>query len=159
VGGITVTDTIVCPKCNFEINVWVTSRACLLGVAAAMRAGLIETARTRRSLQGWQSKVECLFQYLSGTEFRQRMEGIIEAFVTLQTDLESEKRSMQRLWNKRAKQIGRAMCSTVGLYGDVGGILGPSLPPIPALELTLAAPDSDAISVSAADTAVDESPF
>jgi hypothetical protein len=78
-------------------GVWVTSRACLHGLATALRQGILEVARTHRHLEGRQSKVDLLHQYLSGLEFRQRVEGIVEAFVTLKEDLESEKRSMRRM--------------------------------------------------------------
>ena len=53
----------------------------------------------------------------------------------MKEDLDSEKRSMQRLWAKRQKQLDRAVAHTAGLYGDLGGILGTTLPPIADLEL------------------------
>jgi hypothetical protein len=77
-------------------------------------------------------------------EFRQRVEGIVEAFVTLKEDLESEKRSMRRMWNKREKQLDRAVNNTTAMYGDLGGILGPKLPSIPQLELASISPESGA---------------
>jgi hypothetical protein len=117
-------------------GVWITSRACTVGLAAALRAGLLEVARFRRSLEGQHTKAESLYNYLSSTEFSQRVEGIVEALVTLRNDLDSEKRSMQRLWAKREKQLYRAMAHTAGFYGDLGGILGPSLPQIAQLELS-----------------------
>jgi hypothetical protein len=116
-------------------GVWVTSRACLVGLAAALRAGLVEVARTRKSLEGQQSKIEFLYSYFSGPEFTQRVEGIVEAFIAMKSDLESERRCMRRLWAKREKQLDRAVANTAGLYGDLGGILGAKLPQIPQLEL------------------------
>jgi hypothetical protein len=116
-------------------GVWVTNRACIVGVAAALRLGLIEVARTRRSMEGMQTKMDLLYNYLSGLEFRHKVEGIVEAFMSLREDLDSEKRSMQRIWAKREKQLDRALVNTAGLYGDLGGILGPSLPQIANLEL------------------------
>jgi hypothetical protein len=139
-------------------GIWVTSRHCLIGLAAALRYGLIETARTKRSLDGRKTKVEVLYNYLAGSEFRQRIEGIVEAFITMKGDLESEKRSVQRLWAKREKQLERAAINTAGLYGDLGGILGASLPQIANLELApLAEPDLPALEPVA--LAVDDSPF
>lgn len=116
-------------------GIWVTNRACLVGVAAALRLGLIDVARTRRSMEGMQSKMDLLYNYLSGTEFQQKVEGIVEAFMALREDLDSEKRSLHRIWAKREKQLDRALVNTAGLYGDLGGILGPSLPQIANLEL------------------------
>jgi len=133
-------------------GVWVTSRRCLLGLATAIRAGMLEIGRIRRSAEGRQNKVDILYDYLAGSEFRQRIEGIVEVFLTLKNDLEAEKRSVQRLWAKREKQLERAALNTAGLYGDLGGILGSSLPPIANLELDTipAAPESLAIETVAA---------
>ncbi len=118
-------------------GVWVTNRNCLLGTASALRACLIEVARSLRSAEGRYTKADLVYHYLSGPEFRQRIEGIVEAFLTLQNDLDAEKRSAQRQWAKREKQLERAISQTAGLYGDLGGILGASLPQLPSLELPL----------------------
>ena len=72
---------------------------------------------------------------LSKDEFRQKIEGLVEAFVEMKKDLDSEKRSFCRIWNKREKQIARAMVNTSALYGDLGCIIGPGLTGIPQLEL------------------------
>jgi len=116
-------------------GVWVTNRACMLGLAGALRAGLLEVGRTRRSVVGKQTKVEQLYSYLSSTDFSNRIQGIVEAFVSMRDDLESEKRSMSRIWSKREKQLDRAVNNTSCLYGELGGILGASLPQIEQLEL------------------------
>jgi hypothetical protein len=116
-------------------GIWVTNRACLVGLAAALRVGLVESARARSSLQGKCTKVDLVFQYLAGQDFRQKVEGIVEAFVAMKHDLESEKRSLHRIWIKREKQIDRAVSNTAGLYGELGGIIGASLPKIALLEL------------------------
>ena len=77
--------------------------------------------------------MEFLYTYLSGAEFRHRVSGIVEAFVTLREDLEAEKRSTQRMWAKREKQLDRATMQTAGMYGDLSGIIGASLPAIESL--------------------------
>ncbi len=105
---------------DFVDGVWITSQSCLVGLAAALRAGLMEVARTRRALEGKQTKVELLYNYLSSVEFCRRIEGIVEAFTTMKQDLDSEKRSMQRIWAKREKQLDRAATNNVIIYGDLG---------------------------------------
>jgi hypothetical protein len=133
-------------------GVWITKRECLLGLAVALRSGLLEIARTRRSMQGQQTKMEFLYQFLVGPEFQQRVEGIIEAFATMKEDLDSERRSIHRIWAKREKQLDRAMVNTTGLYGDLASILGTSLPQIGCLELTH-------IPVEAEETVVEKAPW
>ena len=115
-------------------GVWVTCQACALALAAALRAGLIDAATARRAGDGKQTKMELLYTYLSGQEFRHRVEGIVESFVTLKEDLEAEKRAMQRIWAKREKQLERAVANTAGFYGDLSGIIGSTLPTIQQLD-------------------------
>jgi hypothetical protein len=140
-------------------GVWVTNRHCLLGLAVALRFGMIEAGRVKRSVEGQQSKATLLHSYLSSTEFRQRIEGIVEALVRMKEDLDSERRSLHRLWAKREKQLDRAMLSTSGLYGDLGGLLGPSLPQIANFELPAAAMEQAPATLESVGAGAEESPF
>lgn len=122
---------------RYTDGIWVTSSSCAISLASALRAGLIEVAAAKRSLDGRHDKMEVLYTYLSGQEFRHRVEGIVEAFVTLREELEAEKRATQRIWAKREKQLERAVTQTAGMYGDLSGIIGGALPRIERLELPL----------------------
>ena len=78
-----------------------------------------------------------------------RVEGIVEAFVTLREDLEAEKRSTQRVWAKREKQLERAAAQTAGMYGDLSGIIGATLPAIDSLmPAALTGPDDTVATVA-----------
>lgn len=79
--------------------------------------------------------MEALYQYLSGTEFKQKIEGIVDAFAAMQEQLNQERRAMEKHWRKRERQIQRVIKNTVGLYGDMQGIIGGQIPIIAALEL------------------------
>lgn len=80
--------------------------------------------------------MELIYRYLSGPEFRHRVEAIVEGFVTMKGDLDSERRAMERTWAKREKQIQRVIHNTSGMYGNLQGLIGISLSPIPMLELS-----------------------
>jgi hypothetical protein len=130
-------------------GVWVCSWTCVVGLAAALRVGLIEVAKNRLATVGQNEKMELVYGYLASRDFRNRVTGIVEAFVTMHSDLESERRSIQRLWSKREKQIQRAVINTAGLYGDLQGIVGASLPEIDGLTLQhLACDEADGQPVS-----------
>ncbi len=118
-------------------GVWVTSVSCAINLAHALRAGMLEVGAAKRALDGRHDKMEVLYKYLSGQEFRHRVEGIVEAFVTLREELETEKRATQRMWAKREKQLERATSQTAGMYGDLQGIIGATLPAIQHLEFPL----------------------
>lgn len=118
-------------------GVWVTEYSLALGVGTALRINLIQVHATRVSLEGKhdKKKVELLFDYLSGTEFKQRVEAIVEAFATMQDDLSKERQAIEKSWANREKQLKLVIQSVAGMYGDLQGIVGPSLPRIRRLEL------------------------
>lgn len=116
-------------------GVWVVNRDCVLGVAMAIRSGLLQLADIKRAEDGKHDKMSVLYRYLAGHEFKQRVEAIVEAFTTMRSELEQEKTVMNRVWSKREKQIERVMLSTTGMHGDLAGIIGGDLPVIEAVDL------------------------
>ncbi len=117
-------------------GVWVCDWTCAIGLASALRNGILEVGVARAANQDRGSKMEHLYQYLSGTSFRQTIAAIVESFRTLQEDLEGEKRAMQRIWANRRKQLERVITSTAAMYGDLQGIIGSqALPAVQQLEL------------------------
>lgn len=137
-------------------GVWVTDFPSLVGLGTALRAGISQLAHMQGALDGKGEKMELIYKYLSGPEFRHRVEAIVEAFVAMKTDLDSEKRVMERTWAKREKQIQRVIHNTSGMYGDLQGLIGTSLSPIPLLEM--APEQTSAQPVNSVDPA-DEVPF
>ena len=124
-------------------DVWVTHPRALIPVAVALRQMLIEVASARKALEGQQTKMEMVYQYLTGPRFRQRVQAIVEAFSSMQEDLDKEKKAIIKQWAKREEQIDRVMQATVGMYGDLQGIAGKTLQEIEGLELrALNAPTS-----------------
>jgi len=120
---------------EFIDGVWVVHPRAALPVASMLRQSLIEIATVRQASAGQQTKTELIYQYLTGPRFRQRVEAIVEAFSTMQEDLDKEKRAIMRQWAKRDAQIERVMNATVGMYGDLQGIAGKSIQEIEGLEL------------------------
>ncbi|MCB0832478.1 MAG: DUF2130 domain-containing protein [Bacteroidetes bacterium] len=122
-------------------GIWVSDFSTAMGLASVLRAGMIEVSQTRTALIGKNEKMELLYSYLSGPEFRQRIEAVVETFSGMKADLDTEKRAMDRLWQKREKQIERVIQNTTRLYGELEGIMGISLPVVSTLELPLEDPD------------------
>jgi hypothetical protein len=121
----------------FVEGVWVCSWAAAKSLATALRHGLIEVTKARMAIKGQNAKQELVYNYLASSEFQNRIAGIAEAFITMQTDLASEKRAFQKQWSKREKQLERATANTASLYGDLQGIIGASLPTNEGLETLL----------------------
>ena len=122
---------------TFEMvdGIWVTHPRAALPVAAVLRQSLLEIALARQASEGQQTKTELVYQYLTGPRFRQRVEAIVEAFSTMQEDLDKERKAIMKQWAKREAQIERVIGATVGMYGDLQGIAGKSLQEIEGLDL------------------------
>lgn len=118
-------------------GVYVAHPRCALPVAAALRESLIAVNSTRVLQQGQATKAEQIYQYLTGTRFRQRLEAIVERFTEMKEDLDKERKSMIRAWAKREAQLLSVIDSTVGMYGDLQGIAGKAMPGIESLEMPL----------------------
>jgi len=116
-------------------GVWVCDPLSAIPLAAVLREQLIAVSRERSVSIGKNEKMEALYQYLAGIEFKQKIEGIVEAFSSMQDQLNRERRSMERQWKHREKELERVIKNTAGLYGDMQGIIGGQIPAIPALEL------------------------
>jgi hypothetical protein len=116
-------------------GVWVVEPRYAVPIGVVLRQSLVELAATRKAAEGQETKMEMLYQYLTGPRFRQRVQAIVEKFGDMQEDLEKERRSMTRLWAKREEQIHGAIEATAGMYGDLQGIAGKSLHEVDGLEL------------------------
>lgn len=118
-------------------GVWITQPRFAIPLVIALRQSLIEVTNTRQAQEGQETKMELVYQYLTGPKFRHRVEAIVEKFSDMQADLDRERKSMTRLWAKREAQIQGVIESTVGMYGDLQGIAGRALQEIEGLETPL----------------------
>jgi hypothetical protein len=109
---------------GFRNGIWVTKHDFVIGLASALRANLIQLFYAKAATQGKEEKVELLYSYLSGVEFKHRVEAIIEAFTNMQTELEKEKRYFASKWARDEKNLRQVIDNTYGMHGDFKGILG-----------------------------------
>jgi hypothetical protein len=126
-----------CTRFTVMDGVVVTEFACAAAVAGLVRTHLLQLTQTRSAVVNKDQKLELLYRYLSGVEFRQRVEAIVEAFDRMREDLDQERRAAERQWAKRMKQIESVTFNISGMYGDLQGLV-PALPSIARLELPAA---------------------
>lgn len=120
---------------GFVEGIWITEFPYSLGLGTALRMHLIQVYALKQSSEGKFEKMEILHKYLTSTEFKHHIEAIVESFRFMQEDLNKERNSMQKLWARREKQIQLVVQNISGMYGEMQGIVGPSLPKIKRLEL------------------------
>lgn len=116
-------------------DIWVTEWKYVVPLTIALREQMIMMEQVKNSLKGKDEKMDMLYAYLTSTEFRDKIQNIIEAFQSMRDALDSEKRSMERIWASREKQLDRVISNTARLYGDMQGLIGSKLQTVEYLEL------------------------
>ena len=116
-------------------GVWICTFEEFKGLSSVLRESIIKINQAKKSEENKTDKMSLLYSYLTSTEFKMQIEAIVEGFTQMQSDLDSEKRSMQRIWKQREKQIEKVLDNTIGMYGSIKGIAGNSIGNVKALEL------------------------
>lgn len=116
-------------------GIWVSSYPTMINLAHALRNQLLELYRVQIIQVGKGEKIEAMYNYITSDQFRQKIGSIMDTYVSMKSDLEKEKRSMEQIWSKRDKQIEGITKNTAQIYGDMQGITGQVLKPIENLEL------------------------
>jgi hypothetical protein len=114
-------------------DVWVVSPEVMRPVAETLRVILLEAQRLKLVNTGRNEKMEQLYNYLSSAQFAQRVRTMLEGFVAMRSDLDSEKRAMQRIWAKRQTQIERVTGSMVSVVGELQAIAQDQLPQLDSM--------------------------
>ncbi len=117
----------------YKDGIWICNVSLATALASALRVTLESVTREKAMSVGKNEKMEVLYTYLTGVEFRQRVEAIVEAFTSMGESLQKEKLAYEKIWAEREKQIKKVVSNTVGMYGDLSGLV--TLPTIKTLEL------------------------
>lgn len=127
---------------HLDGNVWVVTPRLATRLAAALRITILQVDGANKMNAGKDVKMEALYQFLVGPEFRHRVEAIVENYSTLQDEIEREKRASVLKWARQEKAIRAVIDNTIGMYGDLQGITNRALPTIKTLELDIGDDDS-----------------
>ena len=136
--GVLVTQTMPknMPRMGLRDGIWICSFDEFKGLAVALRECLLLLVRSRTAAASCADRHEMLFKYVSGNEFRLLVENLVDGFLTMRSDLETEKRSIQAAWKRRETQLDRALLNTTHLHATIRGIGGTAVAPVAQLELS-----------------------
>ena len=118
-------------------GIWLTDYRSVIGLATALRQGLIEVTKQKLITTGQDSIKDILYQYITGQEFTMHIRAVVEAFQRMNEELGKEKRAMTKIWNSREKQIATVIENVAGIHGSIEGLVGgqKALPEIETLSL------------------------
>jgi len=136
--GVLVTEAMPAGFSRMGIleGVWICSYDEFKGLCAVLRESVIQLSAAISSQENKGDKMHLLYDYLTSNTFRMQVEAIVEGFSSMKIALDSEKRSMQRIWKEREKQIDKVITNTIDMYGSIKGIAGNAIQSVKALELT-----------------------
>jgi hypothetical protein len=136
--GVLVTEVMPADmdRMGLRDGVWICTFDEFKGLCTVLRESIIEISRAIATQENKGEKMGMLYDFLTSNEFRMQVEAIVEGFTQMQTDLESEKRSMQGIWKKREKQIQKVLLNTNHMYHSIRGIAGSAVQTVQLLELS-----------------------
>lgn len=135
--GVLVTEVLPSgmERMGLKEGIWICTFEEFKGLSTVLRQSLIQMSQAVQSQENKGDKMAMLYDFLTSNEFRLQVEGIVEGFSQMQSDLQKEKNAMQRIWNQREKQIEKVINNTVAMYGSIRGIAGNAVQEVKALEL------------------------
>ena len=122
-------------RMGLKQGIWICTFNEFKGLCAVLRQSIIQWASVKGQQENKGDKMSLLYDFLTSNEFRLQMEGIVEGFTQMQTDLLKEKNAMTRIWKQREKQIDKVVNNAIGMHASIKGIAGNAIQSIPALEL------------------------
>lgn len=135
--GVLVTEVLPSgmDRMGLKDGIWICTFDEFKGLCVVLRQSIINIHHAVQGQENKGDKMAMLYDFLTSNEFRLQMEGIVEGFTTMQSDLDSEKRAMTRIWKQREKQLEKVVQNTLGMYGGIKGIAGSAIKSIQSLEL------------------------
>lgn len=135
--GVLVTDAMPSDmdRLGMKDGIWICSYEEFKGLCFVLRESIIQISNAVSTQENKGDKMSMLYDFLTSNEFRLQIEAIVEGFTQMQSDLETEKRSIMGHWKKREKQIQKVLLNTNYMYSSIRGIAGNAIQPVQALEL------------------------
>ncbi len=115
-------------------GIWICNFTEVNSVAHLLRNGIIKVYDIQRNEENKGDKMQLLYNYLTGNEFKGQVEAIVEGFMAMKQSIMKERIQMEKMWKEREKQLEKVLISTSGMYGSVKGIAGASVGSIPLLD-------------------------
>lgn len=116
-------------------GVWICNFSEIRSLAFVLRESLIKIQAAIATQDNKGDKMQMLYNYLTGNEFKNQIEAIVEGFMSLKEGISKEKIQMEKLWKEREKQLEKVILNTTHFYSSVKGIAGNAIADVRLLDL------------------------
>jgi hypothetical protein len=122
-------------RMGLKEGIWICTYDEFKGLCKVLRESIVQVSNAVASQENRGDKMVILYDYLTSNTFHMQIEAIVEGFTQMKIDLDSEKRSMQKSWKMREKQIEKVIDNTIDMYGSIKGIAGSAIQDIKQLDM------------------------
>ncbi|NQW29204.1 MAG: DUF2130 domain-containing protein [Ignavibacteria bacterium] len=135
--GVIVTETMPKEMERFgsKDGIWICSFQEFKGLCLVLREMVLTVSLALVTQENKGEKMVMLYDYLMGPEFRNNIEGVMDSFHQMQSDVSRERAAMEKMWKQRDKQIEKVILSMSSVIGSLTGIAGKDLAEFKSLQL------------------------
>lgn len=133
--GVLVTMPGATPKdweagCEFGLveGVSVATWSVALHLAEVLREAMLDVHKQRVASLGKDQKMEAVYDYVTSSQFAQKLRAVNDAFKRMREELESEKSQTLQRWARREKQLEAGRMALLGIGGEIQGLAHQELP-------------------------------
>lgn len=119
---------------GFKEGVYITNFDVFLQVAKMLRKSILDLSSTKALSVGKNEKIEALYNYITSSEFAQKIDSMLETYSGMQRTLEKEKMLTQKIWAQREKEIERLRSNTLMIHGSFSGLIDAPLAEVKSLD-------------------------
>lgn len=117
-------------------GVWVCTFSLVIPLAMLLRKTLLDVGYQKAVSQHQGKKADLIYEYITGHEFRQQVEALVEVYGEMTEQVQKERIAFEKSWKQRESQIRRLSMSTVSIFGSIQGLAGSAaIPELKGLDL------------------------
>ncbi|MEO6081256.1 MAG: DUF2130 domain-containing protein [Steroidobacteraceae bacterium] len=109
-------------------DVWVVTWSVAVQLAEVLRGGLLDVHKQRLASAGKGEKMEAMYDYVTSSQFAQKLKAVMDAFQRMREELEAEKNQTMQRWARREKQLEAGKVALLGVGGEIQGLAQQDLP-------------------------------
>jgi hypothetical protein len=116
-------------------GIWVCHPKLVIPLALLLHKAIEDAARQKFVSDRRQTDAERIYAVVTGHEFVQQVESMMETYNEMLTQIERERVAFEKFWKLRESQVKHLKSGVSGIVGELQEAAGPALPPIKSLEL------------------------
>lgn len=124
-------------------GIWVADFAAAMTLVRTLRWGLQEATLQKRISDQAGDASALLYEFVTGPDFRNRVQSILHTYGSMRTMLEKERRAMHRIWKKREAQLESLTGHTTHVIAHLEAKTGREIDGDPVAALEDAGNDDD----------------